>query len=195
LTVTLSGTIMVAMDPEPERPPAPGRLALVQDFVNSVELPDGDDRFATVAGAAGWLQEHNVAGASTVTSKDCERIIGLRESLRAVLTHGGDADVSAARSKLEQELSAATVRLVFSDSTPRLEAQGTGTAALRALLAAAIAEANAQGTWSRLKICADDTCRWAYFDHSKNGRGAWCSMRSCGSRAKARTYRERRRAR
>jgi predicted RNA-binding Zn ribbon-like protein len=47
-------------------------------------------------------------------------------------------------------------------------------------------------TWSRLKACRDDTCKWAFYDHSKNRSGHWCSMEVCGSRHKARQYRERR---
>ena len=50
------------------------------------------------------------------------------------------------------------------------------------------------GTWERFKVCRSDTCRWAFYDHSKNGRSCWCSMRVCGSRQKARTYRARQRA-
>jgi hypothetical protein len=42
-------------------------------------------------------------------------------------------------------------------------------------------------------VCRSDTCQWTFYDNSKNGCGAWCSMRSCGSRAKARAYRERHR--
>ncbi|HKC76276.1 MAG TPA: CGNR zinc finger domain-containing protein [Chloroflexota bacterium] len=45
----------------------------------------------------------------------------------------------------------------------------------------------------RLKICRNETCRWAFYDYSKNRSGAWCTMAVCGSRSKARTYRQRRR--
>jgi predicted RNA-binding Zn ribbon-like protein len=60
-------------------------------------------------------------------------------------------------------------------------------------LSSAIVEATIAGTWERLKVCRDDECRWAFYDHSKNARGAWCTMRVCGNRAKARAYRERQR--
>ena len=58
-------------------------------------------------------------------------------------------------------------------------------------LGSAIVEATLDGTWTRLKVCHDDECRWAFYDRSKNGCSVWCSMRVCGSRAKARAYRER----
>ncbi|MGH2778535.1 MAG: CGNR zinc finger domain-containing protein, partial [Actinomycetota bacterium] len=31
----------------------------------------------------------------------------------------------------------------------------------------------------------------AFYDHSKNRSGKWCTMRVCGNRAKTRAYRER----
>jgi predicted RNA-binding Zn ribbon-like protein len=46
------------------------------------------------------------------------------------------------------------------------------------------------GTWSRLKACRE--CRWAFYDHSRNGAGSWCSMAVCGSRVKQRAYHARR---
>lgn len=49
-------------------------------------------------------------------------------------------------------------------------------------------------TWPRLKACREDTCRWAFYDHSKNRSGHWCSMEVCGARHKARQYRARHKA-
>ena len=60
------------------------------------------------------------------------------------------------------------------------------------MISTAIVEATLMGTWERLKICSSDTCRWAFYDRSKNGCSCWCSMRGCGTREKARAYRARR---
>jgi predicted RNA-binding Zn ribbon-like protein len=57
----------------------------------------------------------------------------------------------------------------------------------------AVQAAVADGTWKRLKICADDECGWAFFDASKNQSRNWCEW-GCGNRAKTRSYRARRRA-
>ncbi len=56
---------------------------------------------------------------------------------------------------------------------------------------AIIARAAADGTWERLKVCPADDCRWAFYDFSRNHSRTWCSMSSCGNRAKARSYRSR----
>jgi len=43
----------------------------------------------------------------------------------------------------------------------------------------------------RIRICANDTCRWIFYDESRAGRRRWCDMATCGNRAKARRHRER----
>jgi predicted RNA-binding Zn ribbon-like protein len=43
----------------------------------------------------------------------------------------------------------------------------------------------------RLRVCANDDCRWVFNDHSPAGRRKWCDMSSCGNRAKAARHRER----
>ena len=52
----------------------------------------------------------------------------------------------------------------------------------------------AEGTWARLKACERDSCRWAFYDRSKNRSGHWCSMDVCGAREKNRRAYRRRRA-
>lgn len=37
----------------------------------------------------------------------------------------------------------------------------------------------------KLKCCANDRCKWLFVDDSKSGSRRWCSMSSCGNRAKA----------
>ena len=48
------------------------------------------------------------------------------------------------------------------------------------------------GTWERLKVCRNDECQWAFYDHSRNHSGAWCTMAICGNRMKGRAFRTRR---
>jgi predicted RNA-binding Zn ribbon-like protein len=40
----------------------------------------------------------------------------------------------------------------------------------------------------RLRHCLNDQCGWLFMDDSKNGSRRWCSMRSCGNRAKAQRH-------
>lgn len=63
-----------------------------------------------------------------------------------------------------------------------------------ASLAAALVDGVTDGRPRRLKVCANDQCRWVFNDASNAGRRKWCDMTSCGNRAKARRHRERQRA-
>jgi len=49
-------------------------------------------------------------------------------------------------------------------------------------------------TLSALRVCAADACAWLFLDTSRNGSRRWCSMRTCGNRAKARRHHARVRA-
>ena len=49
-------------------------------------------------------------------------------------------------------------------------------------------------TLSALRVCAANTCAWLFLDTSRNGSRRWCSMRTCGNRAKARRHHARVRA-
>jgi predicted RNA-binding Zn ribbon-like protein len=115
---------------------------------------------------------------------DDEREPAFRETLRALLVNKRDPQAIAALND-----ASATLRVRFDpDGTARLEGDG-----LVASLLAIIARAQADGTWERMKACRAEDCRWAFYDRSRNRSRAWCSMRECGNRAKARSYRARQR--
>ena len=59
------------------------------------------------------------------------------------------------------------------------------------VLTGALDRALADGTWSRLKLCANPDCDWAFYDRSRNRQGAWCTMEVCGNRLKNRRFRAR----
>jgi predicted RNA-binding Zn ribbon-like protein len=46
----------------------------------------------------------------------------------------------------------------------------------------------------RVKQCPGHGCGWLFLDMTKNRRRRWCEMSVCGSRAKVRRYRARRRS-
>ncbi|HEV3274872.1 MAG TPA: CGNR zinc finger domain-containing protein [Candidatus Dormibacteraeota bacterium] len=176
------------------RTPAPGSLAIVQKFINSTEMPDGVDELRTAQLASGWLRD-TIGVDLTVSEKDRKRLIATREAMRDLLeAHTGENVDPAVAVRLERLLGRAPLRPVLSADGATLTVNCRGIDSFLGMLSTAIVEATLLGTWPRLKVCRSDSCRWAYFDHSKNGRSCWCSMRSCGSREKARTYRVRQRA-
>lgn len=176
------------------RDPAPGSLALVQKFINSTEMPDGVDELRTAPLAEQWLRE--VTGSDlTVSERDRGRLIATREALRDLLeAHTGENVDPAVAVRLQTLLGHAPLRPILSAQGATLAVDCRGIDSFLGMLSTALVEATLLGTWERLKVCRSDTCRWAFYDHSKNGRSCWCSMRVCGSREKARTYRARQRA-
>lgn len=180
---------------EPEaRSPAPGSLALIQRFINSTEMPDGIDELASGPLAAQWLRD-TVGTDLEVSDKDRVRLIATREALRDLLeSHTGENVDPAVAVRLEKLLGSAPLRPVVSAQGATLAVNCGGVDNFLGMISTAIVEATLMGTWAHLKVCRSDTCRWAFYDHSKNGRSCWCSMRVCGSREKARTYRARQRA-
>jgi len=46
----------------------------------------------------------------------------------------------------------------------------------------------------RLKVCANDQCRWLFLDHSKNRSRQWCGAATCGNRSRVRRFRSRQEA-
>ena len=173
---------------------APGRLRIVQEFVNTFDVEEDRESVATAAELAAWLQDRGLLPDGALDEADHALALQVRETLRRLLlaNHGGRPDPAdlalldrvAAESQLTPRFEAGAVRLE--------PAAGGGVGALGRLVAI-VAEAVGEGTWSRLKACSEHGCQWAFYDRSKNRSGHWCSMLVCGNRAKARQFRERRR--
>jgi predicted RNA-binding Zn ribbon-like protein len=50
-----------------------------------------------------------------------------------------------------------------------------------------------RGNLARLRECAANDCAWLFIDTTRNRSRRWCSMSSCGNRAKVQQFRERQR--
>jgi len=145
------------------RAPAPGSLALVQRFVNADDPGDARAR-------------------------------ELREAIRALAAaHNGEPADAGATATLNRAAERAGLRPVLGDDgTLRIEPSAGGLDGELGRVVAAVHMAVADGTWERVKTCERDSCRWLFYDHSKNRSGRWCSMGACGNKEKsARAYRRR----
>ncbi|HLL62302.1 MAG TPA: CGNR zinc finger domain-containing protein [Propionibacteriaceae bacterium] len=65
---------------------------------------------------------------------------------------------------------------------------GEGVPGLVGQLLSTVLAAESTGHWSRLKACSNDSCQWAFYDHSRSRTGRWCSMQICGNRAKQQRF-------
>lgn len=171
--------------------PIPSGLVLVQELINTLDIETGEDELATPQGRAGFSRRLRLPEFPASAVPELQR---LREALRAAcLAHTGvdiPADEIPAPLPAPLTLHLSPTGAAALDPAPGLPPA----AALTARVAAAVAAAQADGTWQRLKACEWHTCQWAYYDHSPAGRRRWCSMQVCGARAKMRAYRARRNA-
>jgi len=177
------------------RPKAPGRLELLQRFLNTWnhELPSDWDRLGTPAKARAWLRAKGLISASTrVTARDAARLRELREALRSlVVANDPNSPTPEAVAALRRTARSADLRVELDDSgRTRLEPTRRGAEAAAATMLGIVHEAHLLGTWPRLKGCRQ--CGYAFFDRSKNRSASWCAMSICGNRTKNRTYRRRR---
>ena len=177
------------------------------DFLNTLHPGHGrtdeqhqrDEHLANPSDAAMWFLEQDLVHPDAgllISDADLARIRRVRSALREVV----DAVVEGRKPEPDAVyLVNATLEM---RRPTRLELDGS---ALRighrhadtpvddalALIAEAIIEELATGRPERLRVCANDRCRWAFFDSSPTGRRRWCDMRSCGNQAKAARYRAR----
>ena len=176
---------------------APEPLHLIQQFVNSLDVEDGEEQLGTPGALHDWFVERGLMEpGERVSDGDLRRSIDVREGLRALLlAHNGEPLDAAAVERLDRAASRAGLRLRFHrDGSAELGPDAAGVDGALARLLAIVADAGGAGTWPRLKACLHETCLWAFYDHSKNRSGKWCKMEVCGNVEKARAYRSRRRS-
>jgi predicted RNA-binding Zn ribbon-like protein len=178
----------------PKRNAAPERLELVRDFVNTLDNDERIDSIAEPSELKAWMAQKRLLGRQEgITETDHQRALEFRGTLREILAGHGEGQVgSATVRRFDAVVSRIPMRLRVDDAgVVRVSAAGTGFDAAQAELLARVYEAMEDGTWQRLKICAEDTCAWAFFDHSKNRSAHWCNMAVCGNRAKVSAFRQR----
>jgi len=188
---------MVSAEPG-ARQPAPGALAVVQQFVNTRDVEAGTEALSSPEELGRWLRREGLLeGDAEPTADDLQRAVQFREALRALLRgHHGDLPGPEAAEAIDGLTARVLLRVTFdAQGRPRLGAAGDGVDGTFGRLLAIVYTVSVEGTWRRLKVCPSDTCQWAFYDHSKNRSGTWCSMAVCGNRSKVRAYQQRRRGR
>jgi predicted RNA-binding Zn ribbon-like protein len=180
---------------------APGALESVRRFVNTTNLESGADHLADPTHAAAWARREGYRLQGALDERDIEELHSLRAALRtlAVGHHVGPAaqvDRDGAIAVLDRigRRHAARIRFDPEGADPSLRPDGGGVGVIVVAVLSAVRDAHLEGTWTRLKACRNGHCRWVFYDHSKNASGAWCSTLACGSRVKARNYRQRQRS-
>lgn len=179
---------------EQEERPAPGDLRFVQGLLNTLDLSKGVDQLGDPVAAGAWLQRFGlVRPGRTIDAEDAARLRRFREAIRALLSHDEDdgaedgGDEIGALNDLTADVA---LGVTFGPGgAVMVQNRSDGIAGALGTLLVAITAAAAQGTWQRLKVCSRDSCRWAFYDASKNRSSNWCSMEVCGNREKVARHR------
>ena len=177
-----------------ERDTADGDIGLIQAFVNTTDLLDGPEELTDPNTLQAWLVAHRLLEAGQpVGDADLRHALAVREAMRNLIGANTGARVYPVDlATLNGAAAGSGLRMRFgAGGRPRLEPEAQGAVGALGRLVAALYAAMQDEAWTRLKLCGADECRWAFFDRSKNHSSRWCSMASCGNRAKARRFRAR----
>ena len=184
----------MATDRDDSRLAAPGDLEFVRDFVNTLDVLPGTDEIEDPVSLASWLADHRlVLTPPTLTDEDLARARSLREALRALLLVNAGFPLAPEAAEAFDNASASARLRARAGETGRVEllpAEADGLDHAIARLVSIVFTAQENGTWPRLKACAE--CHWALYDHTRNQSAAWCGSQ-CGTRVRARRHRRRRR--
>jgi hypothetical protein len=165
------------------RLPAPPHLAPLQDLLNTVNLESGEDELAPGAFDV-WSRALGVTDASEA---DRTRLVAFREALRDwVASHDEQVprNVAAgiAAAHLQVSVTGGHLTTTSRSAFGRLVAETVE----------GIRTAQRDDGWHRFKVCDRGSCRWAFYDHSRNNSSRWCASSICGAREKSRrAYRRR----
>ena len=178
------------------------------DFLNTLELENGAlvERLTSLDTAGTWLADAAVVPDATAitalgrTAADREaallRLVTARTALRDV-AHAVAHEEAPPRLAIDEVnralASRERIELVAADDGVRLGHSHVGDTIddVLARIAEPIVREIGSGHDDRIRICANDTCRWIFYDESRAGRRRWCDMATCGNRAKAQRHRAR----
>jgi predicted RNA-binding Zn ribbon-like protein len=166
---------------------------LVLDFVNTAGWGPEREDLARPADLLDWLDRQGLEPGKRATRADLDDVRRVREALRDLLSAHNEVetDVAAAAAVLDDAAGRAGLGVRFVGGGAQVEPSCGGVRGAIGRILAEVSAGMADGTWERMKACRAEDCRWAFLDTAKNRTRAWCSMRSCGNRAKVQAYRER----
>jgi|SRR6185436_3143881 predicted RNA-binding Zn ribbon-like protein len=204
LVASTSKSSMVVFMKLSDKYAVPRELALLYDFVNSLDrrryveggvAHTGGDEIETPRLLETWMRERGlVRRGQHIDAEDHRAALELRKTLRDYLLTPPEQRRKARETA--RQLTAASERfplvVAISDKGSVELAPIPGSNGLGNVLAQTMSLAET-GRLARLKTCASDLCHWIFFDRSKPANRHWCSSSICGNRQKTRAYRERQR--
>jgi predicted RNA-binding Zn ribbon-like protein len=173
---------------------APPPLLAVQALANTFSFEPEEERLADPEHARRWLVQSDLATRDVrVTEAEWRKLVDFRAAMRDLIDANLDGDAEVAAAAMRPFAAEHPVAVAVGDGgaiTLDLDPVGSVDELISQLLGIVL-QARTEDQWPRLKICASDECRWAFYDGSRNRGGTWCKMETCGNVIKNRAYRRR----
>lgn len=170
-----------------EGKPAPDRLVILHGFLNTWSAELDIEDLATVDAADTWLRKAGLwTQRKKISAAEVAQLQRFRKTLRLFVLGRDSEDAVAAINEFAADIGFTFTAIDTTEVT--FEPTSNGLKQVVGYLLAIVHASIANGTWSRFKCCELETCGWAFYDTTKNRSGRWCSMKTCGSRHKAREY-------
>ena len=135
-----------------------------------------------------WKSHPRIAAAAFTEA------VGLREAIYRVFSSAASdeeasaADLDLLNAAFAQAPARAKLHRTSKEYRWRTEKTGKTVPLLLAPVLWSAGDLLAGGQLGRVRQCENEKCRWLFLDGSKAGMRRWCSMSSCGNRAKAQRH-------
>ena len=163
----------------------------VHDFSEMVRWCDTNAMLGREAAepALQWSEKHGREAAAIF-----DDAIALRETIYRICFALADGKTPEARdvAAINASLDRAPERRVLAHHEKtfgwRIDRDALNAAGLLATVLWSAGDLLAGPRLDRVRRCANPECGWLFLDDSRAGKRRWCSMQSCGNRAKARRH-------
>jgi hypothetical protein len=167
----------------------PAPAAALVDLLNSRPYAGMADKLDDPESAAQVLRPFGQDGAAPSPER-LDLVRAVRSDLLALVEPDDPAAAERGWAGFSGRVASVTFRHDFSTSGEVELQQVTGDPVV-GRITRAVATLVEAGTWSRLRMCANDICREAFYDTTRSRTRRWHSYEICGNRTNVAAYRAR----
>lgn len=180
--------MVAARRPVPLAEATPARLVPLINLLNSQPIGGRPDAFESAAAAEAYLAQCGFDGGEVpVGAAGLRQLRALRAALIGVIERPDDDDAWAA---IDEIASRAKLQIrVAAPGRTELRSTAAGVQAVVDQTIAILHAALADGTWTRVRLCALDACHSAFYDATRSRTQRWHSYATCGNRTNVAAYR------